>query len=99
MFFSESKGTHFLMTDWPLRSLRTAHWTELREMPRSLACALIDLVGVVLMVFLRRERSLGVLTVRALRFLDPLSSGAPVFRSFFTVSTRLRDTPARAIMS
>ena len=83
MFFSESKGTHLLTWDWPLRLLITACWTELREMLRSLACALIDLVGFTLMLFLRRERSLVVLTVHVLSFLDLLSSGGAVFKSFF----------------
>ena len=94
MFFSESKGMYFLMRDWPLRLLHTAHWTELREMPKSLACTLIDLVDVALILFLRQKRSLGVLTVRVLDFLDLLSSGAPIF---YSVDKAMRQ--ARTMMS
>ena len=43
----------------------------------------MDLVGVALILFLRRDRSLWVLTVRVLDFLSLLSSGAPFFRSIF----------------
>ena len=59
VFLCKQEDT-FLTKDWPLRSLRTARSTELREMPRFLACALIDLVGVALnALFEARKESRG----------------------------------------
>jgi len=82
--------------------VRSALWTEEEEMHRSLACALMKLIGVALILFFWYERGVSrrdsFSSVHS-RFYVPLVKWSTSFQKFFNMLTRLRDTPAKAMMS